>query len=103
MVDRKYDISKKNKISVPKFLGNGNELSESIKPNLSITCLEKSNLKNRAYGHFNEYPVGIVNPAFSRMLLCELSQGHFLNDFPINKYHAIRIQYQNVLGRNNEK
>ena len=90
VVDGKSDISEKNKNSISKFLGNGNGLSKSIKPNSSITCLEETNLKNHAYCHFNKYPVGIVNPAFSGMLLCELSQDHLLNDFPINKYHEIR-------------
>ena len=45
VVDGKSDISEKNKNSIPKFLGNGNRLSESIKPNLSIICLEETNFK----------------------------------------------------------
>ena len=47
-------------------------------------------LENRAYGIFNHYPPGIVNPAFSGMLLWELNPNHLLNEFEVNKFHAIK-------------
>ena len=47
-------------------------------------------LENCAYGIFNHYPPGIVNPAFSGMILWELNPNHLLNEFEVNKFHAIK-------------
>ncbi len=44
----------------------------------------------KSYGVFNNYPPGIWNPAFCGMMLWEISPGHLLNDFEINKFHNLR-------------
>ena len=44
----------------------------------------------KSYGVFNNYPPGIWNPAFCGMMLWEISLGHLLNDFEINKFHNLR-------------
>ena len=44
----------------------------------------------KSYGVFNRHPAGILNPAFCGILLWEMSLGHLLNDFEINKFHNLR-------------
>ena len=52
--------------------------------------LENIDFGSRAYGIFNQYPTGILNPAFCGMILWELTPHHLLNEFRINQYHQIR-------------
>ena len=39
---------------------------------------------------FHNYPCGIVNPAFTGMLLWPISNNHELNDYQICEYHNIK-------------
>ena len=52
--------------------------------------LTDNRIDTRAYGKFNTYPEGILNPAFCGMVLWELKRDHILNEFRINKFHNIR-------------
>ena len=60
---------------------------KNFHPISSAIGLEETMLESCAYRDFNKYPTGIVNPAFSGMLLCKLNPDHLVNEFPINKYH----------------
>ena len=46
--------------------------------------------KLEIFGVFHNYPNGIVNPAFTGMMLCEICYNHDLNDYQICKYHNIK-------------
>ena len=64
--------------------------SDRIEINAVKTGLEETMLQSRAYGNFNQYPPGILNPAFSGMLLCELKEDNLIDEFQVNKFHQIK-------------
>ena len=78
--------------------GRHHECFENFQPISRSTSFKKTMLQNCAYGDFNTYPNGIVNPAFSGMLLCELNKDHLVNEFPINKYHEIKFHVCGVIA-----
>ena len=43
-----------------------------------------------AFGKFNKYPEGKINPAFSHLLVWELIPNNVMNDFRVNRFHNIR-------------
>ena len=64
--------------------------SDNMEINDTKTGFEETMLQSRAYGNFNQYPLGILNPAFSGMLLCELKKDHLIDEFQVNKFHQIK-------------
>ena len=83
---------------LPNIDGYHHESYKKFHPISSATGLKETMLESRAYGDFNTYPAGIVNPAFSGMLLCELNKDHLVNEFPINKYHEIKFHVCGVIA-----
>ena len=71
MTTQKFEFENHSKISVDDLL------------DLTATSM-------KSYGVFNNYLPGILNPAFCGMMLWEMSPGHLLNDFKINKFHNLR-------------
>ena len=43
------------------------------------------------FGVFHNYPCEIVNPAFTGMLLWDISPNHELNDYQICEFHNIKV------------
>ena len=50
---------------------------------------DKSFQNLEIFGIFHNYPCGIVNPAFTGMLLWEILYNHDLNDYQICEYHTV--------------
>ena len=65
--------------------------SDNMEINDTKTGFEETMLQSRAYGNFNQYPPGILNPAFSGMLLCELKKENLIDEFQVNKFHQIKM------------
>ena len=52
--------------------------------------IETSIERLETFGVFHNYPNGIVNPAFTGMMLWEICHNHDLNDYQICEYHNIK-------------
>ena len=58
----------------------------------NVECSKEgdSTEKLKMFGVFHNYPCGIVNPAFTGMLLWDISPNHELNDYQICEFHNIK-------------
>ena len=75
-----------------KIVGQNSNISinDSVHKSLTTFSVDNSMDELKFFGVFHNYPNGIVNPAFTGMMLWEVSCNHDLNDYQICEYHNIK-------------